>query len=68
MLERMSEYFTSYGSSNAYIYMYCRDIAWVMFWSKHIGTHFHIDYFEERIMVIIITMFILFSASVIFFA
>lgn len=34
MLERMSEYFTSYGSSNAYIYMYCRDIAWVMFWSK----------------------------------
>lgn len=35
---------------------------------KHIGTHFHIDYFEERIMVIIITMFILFSASVIFFA
>ena len=70
MLERMSEYFTSYGSSNAYIYICIAGILLgLCFCLRHIGTHFHIDYFEERIiiMVIIITMFILFSASVIFF-
>lgn len=70
ILERMSEYFIFYGSGSAYMYICIAGILLVLcFCVRRIGTHVHIDYIEERIIIImiIITMFILFSASVIFF-